>query len=256
MRWRSAMAGCALLLAWKPVAAGDGTVRIAFSDAEGEPLIALTVTADRTRLTGGLTKDFGDLLSNELGMKPEYVGFSRKRLELGLAAGEIDMLCLYSPKWFSHPEDFDWSVNVRVQRDLVVAPRDKARQYRQADDLIGKRVGTIFGYRYPMLETVLEHGAIRVDERTAELSFRRLRMGTVDAIVVAEPRAANYFLQNPDANDLFAVAPLEAGRADTQCALSRRSGLSLGKINAAIAALKSSGKLGALLERYRFPAGQ
>ncbi len=256
MRWRSAMAGCALLLVLKPAAAGDGTVRIAFSDAEGEPLIALTVTADRTRLTGGLTKEFGDLLSVELGLKPEYVGFSRKRLEIGLAAGEVDLLCLYSPKWFSRPEDFDWSSNVRVQRDLVIAPHDKARLYRQLDDLTGKRIGTILGYRYPLLEPVLEHSATRVDERTAELSFRRLRMGTVDAIVVAEPRAANYFLQNPDANTLFAVSPLEAGRADTQCAVSRRSNLSLGKINAAIAALKSSGKLGSLLERYRFPAAQ
>lgn len=254
MHWRPILAGLLLTLPAAAMAGDPPSIRIAYSDAESPPHLIRAANVEGAKIIGGLTKDFGDLLSSALAMQPNFQPMSRKRVEFGLQRGEADLMCLYSPKWFSHPDWFDWSEPIWTQSDLLLAPADQAQRYKQVEDLAGKRVGATLGYRYPQLDPLFDKGAAtRTDEIVIDSAFRLLKKGMVDVVVAAEPVVVYYLAQDPAAASRYAVAPLELGKVETQCAVSKKGTVPVAKVNAALESLKRSGKLAALMQRYYLP---
>lgn len=198
---------------------------------------------EKERLSGGLLKDLGDLMAAELGREARYLSRPSKRAPASLRDGEADLFCYVRPDWIG--SDFHFSPTVIVNA-YVIAAGAEAPALRELEDLRGQRVGTVLGYRYGDIAT--RGGFVRDDAPTMAANLRKLAAGHVryaltDAITLRGMLAPS---QPSKARLALVLEPFE-----TACALSPRSSLAPAQLDAAVRSLQRSGRLQALLDRYR-----
>ncbi|MEN3813019.1 ABC transporter substrate-binding protein, partial [Chromobacterium piscinae] len=66
-------------------------LRIGVSDTDAAPIAVLS--EDGNALTGGLARDLGALLADEMGMKPQFALLARRRVEPSIETGKVDIIC-------------------------------------------------------------------------------------------------------------------------------------------------------------------
>lgn len=202
---------------------------------------------ERDQLVGGVHHDVGLALAEKLGREARFRVLPRKRLVDELLQGrDADLVCGYLPGWlpgvtsWSRPflPDEQWLLTDRS----VPAPRSPA-------ELSGQRIGTVLGFVYPEMEQQLGAGFVRDDAPDAGANLRKLSLGRMRHAVVGrlqfdyQVRVGSYKM------DLH--PPLVISSYQSQCALARRSSVSLAALNKAIAALQAEGFVPRILAKYR-----
>lgn len=243
------------LLLWGVVASGlsqaAGTLRIGVTDTDAPP-IAL-VSADGQTLKGGLSKELGEALAAEMGLKPQFVLLARKRVETSVESGQINVICNSNPEWFGNAARLGWSHEMYPQIERAISLRNSP-DIRQTDDMAGMRIGTIKGYSYPTLEHLWNGNTHtrRVEELRLELLLKGLHKGLIDVTVNSELEYVQWAKANSQEAKEFKVSPAIITRMPTMCAISPRSPYSVEKFNQAIDSMHRNGKLKAILRNYQW----
>ncbi|WP_374434018.1 substrate-binding periplasmic protein [Inhella sp.] len=99
-------------------------------------------------LESGILKDIGDRLAERLQRKARYLPVPSRRVSETLRKGEADLVCYVLPGWLEG--EYRWSVPVLPNAE-VVAARPEAPDIERLEDLQGRQVGTVIGYRYTHL---------------------------------------------------------------------------------------------------------
>lgn len=201
-------------------------------------------------LTGGLLKDFGDALAQELSLSPRYLNLPRKRVEAALHAGQADLLCDLRPEWLDS-KDWLWTETV-FSNTMIVVSRTDTPPIARLSDMAGHRIGTVLGYRYPEVERRMGARFQRDDAASDDLNTGKLLNGRFSYMM---SNALYYDYQrkvHPGRarlnNSVFPIRPF-----DTYCALPPRGRLDLERVNRAIAALRKRGTMQQIYDRYRPP---
>lgn len=183
----------------------------------------------------------GAALARQLGRRVEYVKLPRNRIMAALENGEGDVLCSYLPEWL--PGDVDWTrAFIPISEVVVSSPHVKAPA--TVEDLRGKRLGMVLGFRYPELEKTLGRDYIRDDAPSSTLSVRKWLAGRFDYLVV--PRNV-LDKQIKTGNMPAGYHLLTIYEVKTMCAVSRKSTFSAADFNSAIEALDKAGELPKIL---------
>jgi len=184
----------------------------------------------------------GAALARQLGRKVEYVKLPRNRIMAALENGDGDILCSYLPEWL--PGEVDWTrAFIPISEVVVSSPRVKAPA--TVEDLRGKRLGTVLGFRYPELDKTLGQDYIRDDAPSSALSVRKWLAGRFDYMVV--PRTV--LERHVNAGRMPAgYHVLTVYEVKTKCAVSRKSTISAADFNSAIDALDKAGELSKILK--------
>jgi ABC-type amino acid transport substrate-binding protein len=184
----------------------------------------------------------GDALARQLGRPVQFVQLPRTRIMAALENGDGDVLCSYLPEWT--PGDVDWTRSFIPVIELVLT-LPNVKPPTSIEDLRGKRLGTVLGFRYPTLEKALGKDFIRDDAPTSTLSLRKWRGGRFDHIVT--PRSViNLHMHDgmlPPGYHAMTISEVK-----TKCAVSRKSKITVDEVNAAINALEKSGELAGILK--------
>ncbi|WP_229518432.1 ABC transporter substrate-binding protein [Massilia sp. PAMC28688] len=209
-----------------------------------------TAARGTEELTGGLLKDFGDALARELAMQPRYLNLPRKRVEAALADGRADLLCDLRPEWMEGG-GWAWSETVFTNY-MIIAGRADTPPLSMLEQVAGRRIGTVLGYRYPEVESLLG-GASRFrrdDAGSDDVNTNKLLNARFDYMMSnslyynyqrkVHPRGAQL---NPA---VFTIRPF-----DTYCALPPNGRLDLAQVNRAILTLHKSGEMQKVYARYR-----
>lgn len=227
-----------LLALWLAAAAAQA--------ADKEPLRYVVKTdamlsADQQKPTEFQQK-MGAALARQLGRPVKYVQLPRTRIMAALQDGSGDVLCSYLPEWL--PGDADWTrAFIPVSEVLLTMPH--IRPPASIEDLRGKRLGTVLGFRYPTLEKALGKDFIRDDAPTSALSIKKWAGGRFEHLVTTR----NVITQH--AND--GILPqgyhvMTISEVKTMCAVSRKSKITIHEVNAAVNALEKSGELPGILK--------
>lgn len=190
----------------------------------------------------GFQPALGRLLADRLGYAPVLLSLPRKRLAKALESGEGDLLCGYMPDWLPGP--FRWSQGFIDVSDLLVSTT-RTPVPAHLGQLAGKPVGTLSGYRYPLLEQQLGSQFVRSDSASVKTSLQRLLAGRYDYAVVGEA-ALRYYLQH-DFPRLPLNPPQVLQRVQARCALSPQAPLQLAELEQAIERIQRDGSYAALL---------
>lgn len=249
--WRRAALGLAWVLAAgslpaNPLAAPAEPLRVLVSSAWAMPL--LDQRAERVR--GGIVPDLAQAVAQRVGLPVAFVVLPRARMDAAAVAGDVDLRCYVRPTWSSTPEAYVWSEelfsvdNVIVGHTGVPEPRSLAALPARTT------LGTARAFRYPLLEAGFEAGTwVREDATDQEklllkLALRRHPYAVTDVLTLA------WFLrQSPTA----ALAPwrLVISQEAVHCAVPKAGRVQASRLLAAVEAVRRSGELNTILNRYR-----
>ncbi|WP_295753909.1 ABC transporter substrate-binding protein [Undibacterium sp.] len=236
-RLSSLFLGVCLLLAW---AAQASELRVLLNEKK--------VDAGSSWSDEGFQIQLAKLLAERSRRELKFVTLSRKRLAKALEDGEGDILCGYLPAWLAG--NFDWSTGFIDVADVLVSER-RTLPPRSIADLAGLRIGTVLGYSYPEVESILGKNFIRDDGPGAASNLRKLVAKRFDYAIVSEAVLLHHLKSNDP--PLSINPPLLIKQFKTQCAVSKKGNIGVAEINKLIAEIQADGSLGKLMGSVNRP---
>lgn len=233
----------AALLAGPGARAADAppALRIVAPTNQSMPMLRM----DGQKPVDGVLKDLGELLAQRLGFKAVFLPFPSKRAGPALASGAADLLCYVKPEWIEG--QLLWTQPFLAGTGIIAAGPN-APPVSQLQDLHDEPLGTVLGYRYPVLDQAFKPLVRREDVPDAETNLRRLAVGRVRYAVTDRAALAYYLKAHPTAGLREAV---EVEHYRLSCALAPSKAELLQPLNKAIERMLTDGSLDALLSRYR-----
>ncbi|MNK07887.1 Arginine-binding extracellular protein ArtP precursor [compost metagenome] len=211
------------------------------------PLVEVVRSGEKPKLVGGLLKDIGDALFQELKVPPEILLLPKRRVAPGLASGSVSVLCHLSEVW--QPlikDDVWWSEPLYKSTNLIVYT--KSKPIRKVSDLYGERIGTVLNFIYQNLdEQFMKQTMVREDGPNNESNIKKLIRGRLQYAIMSNLEYEYYHKKYPE----LQFADLQMDVVMTKCALSKNSNLSLEELNRAIKKIKEDGTLEKILKKYR-----
>lgn len=204
------------------------------------------------KLVGGVIHDIGNALGKRLQVPAVFVNVPRARYEEQLLSGAIDLVCITHPDWVRQPAALAWSPPLFSESDIIVQPAGTL-PWASPEQLAGKRLGTILGFRYPALEAMFTAEKIRRDDASSlDSNLQRLQLGRVDAVVDANIPVYYWLIRNNQLGTL-PVAGFTVSRHDVHCAISRQASVGHQRVVSVFTQLVADGTLNAIVSRYLRP---
>ncbi len=222
-------------------------LKISFSRSSSEPYVFI----DKRELTGGVLKELMDALSKQSGIKMEYVLVSKRNQDEEMKAGTIDGRCLINPDDFANSDDYLWSNSLYEEEDVLIVRKEDAKSLQSISSLYGHKVGTIQAHSYPLLNPYFNNKSIeRVENKKLTNNINQLRFGVIDAVVDTK-LAVGHCIQKKNVEDIFVVSNKALEKQPLHCAFRKDINISLEKLNSAIVALKESGVIDKIINKYK-----
>lgn len=222
-------------------AAEPAVLRIVAPTNQSMPVLRMA----GTQPVDGLLKDVGEALAERLRLSPAFIALPSKRAGLAVASGAADLLCFVKPGWL---EDKVLWTRLFLPGTGIVAAHVAAPPVATLHELRNEPLGTVLGYRYPVLDQAFMQAIRREDVPNATTNLRRLALGRI-RYAVTDRAALDYFLRdNPGAGLREAI---EVERYQLGCALSPDKAALLPPLNQAIDRMQADGTLDAFVNHYR-----
>lgn len=196
-------------------------------------------------LRGGIIKDVGDLLAAKLGRKVVYLVVPGRRVPLMLAQGKADGVCMVKPGWIDG--SFNWTAEIIPTGGVVLARAD-APVISRLSELRGVKVGTVAGYRYRTIQTLLGADFQRDDAPSGEHNLRKLLAGRTQYALM-ELTSAAWQLRNDRAHNLRMDIRYETDMA--RCAFSQASSIPFAEVSRAVDDMAAERVVQKMLAQYR-----
>jgi polar amino acid transport system substrate-binding protein len=225
-------------------------LRISITEAWGPPFLLSQTSPDAPR--AGFIIDWYGALERELG-QPLALSYAPPiRTKRRIRENLVDLRCFHSLEWDAEDDASDYVELAQtglVIEERLIGPSD-ARPVATLADLDGRRIGTVLGYRYPLLEPAFAAGQARREDALTELAaLQKQREGRTDFAVVRMSMFT--WLQQLDSRWAgLSASPLVVARTPLHCGVRRDGALSIERLAAAQRRMVASGELDALLRRY------
>lgn len=197
------------------------------------------------QLQSGILRDLGEALAEVLHQPVRFLVLPSRRVGPALEAGEADLLCYVMPHWIDG--DFHWTPPAIPNAGIVAGRRDSPPLI-SLTELSDQPVGTVLGYRYPQFVETLGTRFQRADAPDMASNLAKLAARRMDYAITERMSLKQVLRQHPDW-DL--VERKVINEFEAPCALSRRSRLAPGAVDAALQSLRRSGRLQRILEQAR-----
>lgn len=199
-----------------------------------------------------ITNEFELLLAKELNRRRVNVTLSRKRMELPSIQEQIDLVCFSKPEWFGDSAAYyEWTKTPLINIEVIFVGEKSSPLINSMADIKGKRIGTIFGFRYPGLENLFhEQFALRDDAPNFESLIEKQLLQRTDYIVV---RKFDFnFQKKKDARlkDLR-TSPFKLSTDTLYCGRIKSSNLTQEELEAALARLQKRNVLEKIVAQYQ-----
>lgn len=202
-------------------------------------------------LVGGIIKDLGEELGKILKTNIEFHFTSRGRMEKEILSGKSHLYMIFNPAWSHNKDMFLWSDPLFQERDIIVTHKKNKFDVAKRSDLYGKRLGTIYKYIYPDLESDFAKGRIiRDDIYRLEQNFGRLDKGNIDAFIGSDV-LIEYYIKKAGRFGDYQINPYVESHHSLQTILSPKAPITLEQLNKAYKKMKSDGTLDRIRGKYR-----
>ncbi|MBP7096041.1 MAG: transporter substrate-binding domain-containing protein [Spirochaetia bacterium] len=198
------------------------------------------------RITGGLVVELVDEVARRTGLEFTYSFPPRKRMDLEIAEGRLDLVAMANPAWLARPELMEWTSIVFGERMVFVSRADSRTTIRGPADLKGLRVGMNTGYTYP--EFAGDPPFIRDDAATVARNIERLAAGWIDVVYGGEFDVRNHL--GSDAAR-YLIHPWSPASSAYQWAIAKRLGERGVLVSKTVEAMVKDGTVERILSRYR-----
>ncbi len=201
----------------------------------------------------GIMIDVMKAIASKHGLSVKITPLPEKRAIRGMAGGDIDAYTK-AKEWVDDPNAYLWTDPVLDSTDVLIFPKDRPIHFETPDDLKGKKIGAILGYRYPLLVPYFADGRInRDDVKKDSLMLAKLLKGRDDAAIINKHVALWVIRQNPEFKGKFAFSEKPVGTAGCRFMFTPKQswGPFIEIFNKELAAMKGDGRLEAIIRKYQ-----
>ncbi len=196
--------------------------------------------------TDGLVSDYLKALAEEMNIDLKIELLSRFRIDS--KEETYDLNCYSSYSWNYHPADFSWSKPLFTKKEIIVGTKPLPANLQEFS---GEEIGTLTGYKYPALDkTFRENKLHRTDVENEVQNFQKLIHDRISFIVTDDMLIAYFKKNNPKVAKMIRNEFLVESEYPIQCAIRKGSKLTIARVNKAIEALITSGKMERILKSY------
>lgn len=136
----------------------------------------------------------------------------RRRLDVLVNEGKLDGLVIgVSPLWFGDVAEtkYGWSKSMFHDIDEVISLRETGFEFAEADSLIGKKVGLVFGYYYWGVSELANQGKLKRDDASSEdHHFRKLLAQRIDVAIISRSNYEYVMKTKPEWRVRFHVSKI------------------------------------------------
>lgn len=201
----------------------------------------------------GIMIDVIKTIASKHGFSVKITSLPEKRAIRAIASGDIDAYSK-AKEWVKNPEAYLWTDPVVDSTDVLIFPKDRPVDFETPDDLKGKKIGAILGYRYPLLEPYFADGRIKRDDvKRDSLMLGKLLRGRDDAAIINKLVAFWVIRQNPEFKGKFAFSDEPVGEAGCGFMFTpkRNWGPFIETFNNELAVMETDGRLDAIVRKYQ-----
>ncbi len=196
------------------------------------------------KLSAGILKDMGDLISRRLGRIPRYQSVLGEQVSDVMKQGKVDGICYVRPFWIDG--DFNWSEPFMPDAEVVAADAN-APVLSSLAALRDIPVGTVTSHRHPRVEQVLGERFNRVDSASMPEALHRLANHDYQYIVIGQSTFDYQLsLKKTTMRSDIVIASFSA-----QCAFTKTSSIPFAKVDKVIREMLIDGSVDRILARYR-----
>lgn len=147
----------------------------------------------------------------------------RRRLDVLVNDGKLDGVVIgVSPLWFGDVAEhkYAWTKPFLHDVDEVISLRESAFEFGDAESLIGKKVGLVFGYYYFGVSELAQAGKlVRDDASSEDHHFRKLIAGRIDVAIVGRSNYDYVMKTQPELVGRFHVSKIPHDRFERRILL-------------------------------------
>ncbi|WP_050792893.1 transporter substrate-binding domain-containing protein [Bdellovibrio bacteriovorus] len=225
-----------------------GGIKFGFNSSNAPPLLFQFENQNTPIPTGGLIYEVSVAIGEELGGDYSIVRIPRKRIATNIINNKIDLICHNSVRW-RHPfaDGALWSKPLFTHTNVLVGLTTVP--FVSPDQIKGT-IGTVENYVYADLEDRFKSKELqRSDSPTIEVSIKKLLTGRVPYILLSDIEYTYFKSLYPSLQrSTFAL-----DKTDIQCSLSKKSRLTLSRLNRAIDRLHEKQVFSKIVKRYSDP---
>nr|BFD61890.1 hypothetical protein BdHM001_05710 [Bdellovibrio sp. HM001] len=223
-----------------------GGLKFGFNPSNAPPLLYQFENNGNPIPTGGLIYEVSVAIGDELGEDYTIERIPRKRIAQQIVENRVDLICHNSTRWrHEFADNVLWSTPLFTTSNVLVSTT--AIPFEKVSQITGITIGTVENYVYADLEDRFNNKELqRSDSASIEVSVKKLLNDRVSYIILAEPEYIYFKSRYPR----LVRSSFSFDQTDIQCSLSRKSSLSLDRLNRAIANLHRKKVLQRILERY------
>lgn len=202
-------------------------------------------------LVRGIIPDIASLMADPMNFKAEYIKLPRNRIEGKLLDGSIDITCIANPDWWpSLKDDAIWSESLFKEKN-VFATRSDSIKLEKPEDLDGKSIATVLGFRYGTdLTSRFENAKTRRDDAgTVEASLKKVILSRADA-AVANNIVLRYNFKKDEFKGKLSQQPLSVGEYDIHCMGSKKSSKPIESFFKVLSDAKKKGEIEKIIDKY------
>ena len=201
----------------------------------------------------GILIDVMEAIASKHGFSVKITPLPEKRAIRGMAQGDIDAYSK-AKEWVKNPKAYLWTDPVVDSTDVLIFPKNRPINFETPDDLKGKQIGAILGYRYPLLEPYFADGRIKRDDvKKDSLMLRKLLRGRDDAAIINKLVAFWVIQQNPEFKGQFGFSDKPVGKAGCGFMFTAKRNWApfIEMFNNELSAMKADGRLDAIVQKYQ-----
>jgi ABC-type amino acid transport substrate-binding protein len=224
-------------------------LKFGFNPSNSPPLLYQFENETSPIATGGLIFEMSVAIAEELDDDYTLVRIPRKRIPAQLNNNKIDLICHNSIAWgHAFNDEVVWSKPLYSYANVLVGKKEIP--FTWPEQVANVRIGTVENFMYNEFEPFFKTQIlIRDDAPSVPISLKKLLADRVDYIVMSEVEYNYHKARHPELHRSSFVM----GKTEIRCSLSKKSALSLQRLNRAIDQLLHKKTFQKIYDRYLDP---
>lgn len=175
----------------------------------------------------------------------------KKRISQHIKLGTIDANAT-AKKWVVDPQNYAFTDVIIDMRDVLFSLKESSANYQVAKDLIGKKLSTHLGYRYPSLnDQIKNQQTARVDEYSELLMLKSVLSKRTD-VAIANEVVGNWIInKHPKLQNKFEVSAKSFGSVGYRIMFQKKWQGFVNEFNKELAVMKQNGELESIVQKYQ-----
>ena len=198
----------------------------------------------------GIMYDVLEIIASKYNYQIEPTELPKMREIPYLKSGKLDAFP-QAKEWVKNPEKYIFTDIIINLENRLFYLKNKPVRYNKIGDLFDKRIGTVFGYRYPLIDKYIEEGKILRSDSYLEIDLLEKVLNNKIEMVLINKNVGLHLLKQKSWKDKFQISKRNIGKVGYRILFSKKLNKFVTFFNKELKRMKKKGTLKKIINKYK-----